>query len=134
MLNHQAHQDAEAARGLGWASIGIGLAELAATRQVESMLGLEDTAAHRGILRTLGIRELMHGVGILTERRPTEAMATGVCSRVAGDVLDNALLGVAAMKTKRPASFAAVVASVMVIGALDLVYAMRLKRHQQAYA
>ena len=134
MLNRQAHRDAEAARGLGWASIGIGLAEIAATLQVEAMLGLEDNATHRGILRTLGVREIMHGVGILTEKRPNEAMATGVCARVAGDVLDSALLGVAAMKTKRPASFAAVTASVMVIGALDLLYSLRLKQHQHSYA
>src|SRR4051794_28509152 len=104
------------ARALGWASIGIGMTELAAPQKVQDMLGLEDKPSHRGILRVLGVRELMHGLGILTAERPESGLTAGVWSRVAGDVLDTALLGVAATKTKRPGSFAAVAASVAAIG------------------
>src|SRR5688572_20192321 len=90
--------DTAGARGLGWASIGIGLAEIAAPRQVQNLMGLEDRPTHRGVLRVLGVREIMHGLSILTERRPTGAMAAGLWSRVAGDALDTVLLGVAATK------------------------------------
>lgn len=120
--------DAKLARGLGWASIGIGLLEIAAPVQVESMLGLEDHREHRGIFRVLGAREIMQGVGILTGRQPTRHMSAGVWARVAGDILDTTLLGAAALKTRRPASFTAVAASVIAIGALDLYCALRLQR------
>src|SRR5436190_5552545 len=94
--------DTEFARGLGWASIGIGLTEICAPKHVQSLLGLEDKRSHRGVLRVLGIREICHGVSILTEEKRTSQLRTGVWSRVAGDVLDTVLLGVAATKTKRP--------------------------------
>ena len=125
-FDHQAEEDTQCARRLGWASIGIGLAELAATRQVTDVLGLEDRPTHRGILRILGVRELMHGVSILTETRPTRNLVAGVWGRVAGDVLDTALLTVAARKTKHPASFAVVSAAVLGVGLLDAIYAERL--------
>jgi hypothetical protein len=126
--HHYAHeqQDTEFARGLGWASIAIAAAEIAAPRQVANLLGVEDTPDTRGTLRVLGVRELCQGISILTEDRPTEQMRTGVWARVAGDVIDTAFLGVAAMKTKKPGRFAAVAASVMAIGAADLMCAMRL--------
>ena len=122
--------DTEAAHGLGWASIGIGLAEVAAPKQVQDLLGLEDRPERRGILRVLGLRELMHGFAILTEEKPTPEMANSVWARVAGDVLDTALLGLAATKTKRPGRFLAVAGAVMAIGLMDLLCAKRLgKRH-----
>ena len=118
--------DAEFGRGLGWASIAIGLTEVLAPRQVENMMGLEDTPDRRGTIRILGVRELCHGIGILTETEATERMRTGVWARVAGDVLDSALLGVAAMKTKKPFSFAVVTGMVLAIGLADLLCAKRL--------
>ena len=126
---HTSTYNTQGARGLGWASLAIGLTEIAAPRQVQAMLGLEDRPDHRGVLRILGIREIVHGFHILTEKRPTSAMATGLWARVAGDVLDTALLGVAAQKTKDPSSFAATSAAVMGIGLLDLLFAKRLQKH-----
>lgn len=120
--------DTEFARGLGWASIAIGLTELLATKQVQSMLGLEDTPDRRGTIRVLGVREVMHGVSILTEEKPTQQMAASVWGRVAGDVLDSALLGIAATKTKKPFSFAAVTLNVLAIGLADLLCAKRLSK------
>jgi hypothetical protein len=118
--------DTEMARGLGWASIAIGMTEVLAPRQVENMLGLEDTPDRRGTLRVLGVREICHGIGILTEEEASDRMRAGVWARVAGDVLDSALLGVAATKTKGPFAFAVITAMVMGIGLADLLCARRL--------
>lgn len=75
-------------KALGWFSVGLGLAEVAAPGQVARLIGVED---RRLLLRSLGVREIVSGVGLLTQRRPTGWM----WSRVAGDVMDLALLGAA---------------------------------------
>lgn len=128
MFSNGRTHDVNAAHGLGWASIGIGLTELAAPQQVEELLGIEDSAERRGILRVLGIRELMHGIGILAEPHANHELASGVWARVAGDALDTALLGIAAVKTRTPGRFAATAAMVGVIGLLDTLYALRVQR------
>ena len=48
---------------------------------------------------------------------------------MAGDVLDSALLGLAATKTRRPASFAVVAAMVAGIGIADVVCAKRMSEY-----
>ena len=128
--SRQARKDADGARALGWASLAIGLTELAAPKVVSKLLGIDDTPQTRGVLRVLGVREIGHGVGILTEDEPNGKLTGAVWSRVAGDALDTALLAKAAVKTKKPASFALVSAAVMGIGLLDIYYAQRLTRDQ----
>jgi hypothetical protein len=118
------------ARCLGLTSIGIGLCELAAPSAVQSVLGLNDNQSHRGILRVLGVREVMHGLGIIRESRINKKLSAGVWSRVAGDVLDGALLGMAATKTKRPLSFALVAGVVTAIALADCYYACAVDRHR----
>ena len=76
------------ARGLGWFSIGLGLAEVAGARAVSRMVGMRDTAGNRLLLRALGARELASGAGILAGRRPTNWL----WSRVGGDAMDLAVL------------------------------------------
>ena len=117
---------------LGLASIGIGLTELAAPHFVEDLLGLEHRPRHRGILQVLGVRELMHGLGILTAKNGDRQLSSSVWARVAGDVLDTALLGVAATKTRRPGSFAAVAAAVAAIGIADLCCAGKASSHHHS--
>lgn len=112
-------------QALGMVSVGIGLTELLAPRFVEQLLGLDDRQRYRGILQVLGIRELMHGVGILTASHNDCRRVSGVWARVAGDVLDTALLAGAATKTRRPARFAAVAAAVGAIGVADLFCALK---------
>ena len=119
-------EDVKKAHVLGWASIGIGLAELALTKQVQNLLGLDDTPQRRGIFRTLGVREVLHGVSILIQDKPDVGMRTGVWSRVAGDALDTALLAKASTRTKKPIQFGIVSAMVMAIGAADFLCASRL--------
>ena len=55
---------------LGWASLAIGLTELAAPKLISKLLGIDDTPQTRGVLRVLGVRKIGHGVGILTEDEP----------------------------------------------------------------
>lgn len=122
---HPEETDITLARGLGWASIGLGLAEIAAPRQIEQFLGIEN-GQHVGVLRALGVREVMHGVDLLAHDDPTP----GVWARVAGDALDGAAMSVAATRTRRPGRFTAAVAMVAGIAALDVLVATRLGRRR----
>jgi hypothetical protein len=119
--------DEKAARILGWTSIAIGVSELAAPKKIEQAMGLSN-GQNTGTLRVLGVREIMHGVDILTHKDPT----TGVMSRVAGDVLDGVLLGCAAKRTRRPAGFALITAMVLGVVALDIYFAKRLAQKKYA--
>lgn len=76
--------------GLGWFSIGLGLADLLAPRQMARLIGAdEEDATTRAVLMGVGVRELACGVGLLSKSRP----ALWSWARVAGDVMDLALLG-----------------------------------------
>lgn len=72
-------------QALGWFSIGLGVAELAAPGAVARLVGVP---ANRALLRTMGLREITSGVGILMQEKP----AAWMWSRVGGDVMDLALL------------------------------------------
>ncbi len=108
---------------LGWTSIALGLAELLAPRKVDRILGLRGTAWNRRITQAMGARELAHGVSLLGQRTDSPKQSTALWGRVAGDVVDTALLGVAATKTRRPATFIAISAVVAMIGLMDTYYA-----------
>ena len=74
--------------GLGLFSIGLGLAEIFMPRDLARLIGVKNRPA---VFMALGAREILSGVGILAQRRP----AGWLWSRVAGDVMDLSLLGVA---------------------------------------
>ncbi len=77
------------ARGLGWFSIGLGLAQIGAPRSVARFIGINDSDETRNTMFAIGLREITSGVGILSRPR-----APGwVWSRVGGDLMDLALLG-----------------------------------------
>jgi hypothetical protein len=115
-----------AARTLGWVSVGIGLTELVAPGWLERKLF--GTDAHRGVMRSLGVRELLSGMSILTEHGPTPQLKAGLWSRVAGDVVDLALLGLASRRTSRPTALAFAATVVLAITAADVLYAQRVQR------
>jgi len=73
------------ARGLGWFSIGLGLAEVLAPGAVARLTGVRN----KEILQFHGLREIACGLGILRSPRP----AGWLWARVAGDALDLATLG-----------------------------------------
>jgi len=109
------------ARGLGWFSIGLGIAELAAPQAIAKLVGVRDN--RRGLIRLLGLREIGHGVGILSQRRPVES----VWSRVGGDGVDLACLTAAFRSPdSKKSRVAAATAAVLGVTALDLMTAQQL--------
>lgn len=82
-------RDGALAAGLGWFSLGLGMVEIAAPGFLAKTIGVSDNADNRELLRAAGMREIASGVGILTRER----QAGWVWSRVGGDIMDLALLG-----------------------------------------
>jgi uncharacterized membrane protein len=76
------------ARGLGWFSVGLGVAQLVAPRRVARVIGVADDAEARTAMRLVGAREVVSGAGILASANP----APFVVGRVGGDLVDLALL------------------------------------------
>jgi uncharacterized membrane protein len=114
------------ARGLGWFSIGLGLAEVAMPRRLARIIGMdEDDDGTRNILFAYGLREIATGMAILASERPTGA----VWARVGGDVLDLATLGRAMTEDDTDRGrLAAATAAVLGVAALDLFTGRRLTR------
>jgi uncharacterized membrane protein len=104
---------------LGWLSLGIGVAHLLAPRAVARATGVLEQPI---LLRAIGMREIASGVGILSQRKPTGWLWT----RVAGDAMDLALLGVSAARgsgpqRRRVATTTAAIAGVTVLDVLSSV-------------
>ena len=73
------------ARGLGWFSIGLGVAEMVMPRLLGHALGMPRSG---GLLFLYGLREIATGVGILKAKNQTPWL----WGRVAGDAMDLATL------------------------------------------
>lgn len=113
------------ATGLGWFSIGLGLAELIAPRQLANFIGLEDKGRRNVTLRLYGLREIAAGIGILSQPQP----AGWLWARVAGDMLDLASLGIAfTSEDSSTGKLAGATAAVASVTALDILTAQRLSR------
>jgi uncharacterized membrane protein len=110
-------------RALGLASLGLGVAQLAAPRRVARLAGVEDSAAAHLLIPLVGARELVHAAGLLAGRRK----GTWAATRVAGDALDLAVLGVA-LATKATKRTAYVTAAVAGIAAADVYATLRARR------
>ena len=109
------------AKGLGWFSIGLGLAELLTPRAIASISGVSNK--HTGLIRLYGLRELGAGITIFAQEHPTE----GVWSRVVGDALDLTSLGIAATNPEaKLGRVAFATANVLAVTALDVICAMQL--------
>jgi uncharacterized membrane protein len=113
------------ARRLGWFSIGLGLAEIAAPRRVARAIGVPDNRRNCATLRAIGVRELASGVGILSRDRPVAP----VWARVGGDVMDLALLGRALSSDRsRRGRVAVATAAVAGVTLLDTLTGQELRR------
>jgi uncharacterized membrane protein len=118
--------DLRLANFLGWFSIGLGLTEILATRQLAKFIGVTDNHTNRTVLRLFGLREVVAGVGILSTPRP----AAWVWGRVAGDAMDLTALGTAlASGAPRPDKVLFATASVAGVTALDIYDAIQLSQH-----
>src|SRR5215203_5798365 len=107
------------AKGLGWFSIGLGLAELLAPRAIANISGVSNE--HTGLIRLYGLREIGSGIAIFAQEKPAEA----VWSRVAGDAVDLVSLGVAASNPNaKLGRVAFATANVLAVTALDVMCAM----------
>jgi hypothetical protein len=110
------------ARQIGWFSIALGLAEVAAPRRIGGYLGMEDRA---GVIRAFGVREIAKGIGILSRRRPTGWLR----ARVAGDLLDLATLGTGLGRgNPRRRNVMKAMGAVAGVTALDLLCERQLSR------
>jgi uncharacterized membrane protein len=111
------------ARTLGWFSVGLGLAQLVAPRGVNRIAGLDDDAKNRALQRMVGVRELIAGVGILMNPRPSPWL----WARVAGDVMDATVLTAAlATRDEDRERLTGALAAVLGVAAADLAAAMQL--------
>jgi uncharacterized membrane protein len=115
------------ATGLGWFSIGLGLAEILAPGPMADLIGVEEDSGTRSLMRFYGVREIVAGVGILSQPQP----AAWLWGRVAGDMLDLATLA-GAMNSehndRKRVAFAG--AAVLGVTALDVLCAQQLSRQQ----
>lgn len=116
------------ARGLGWFSIGLGLAEVLAPRGIAKIAGVRGN--HTGLIRLFGLREIASGIGIFAQgRRP----AAAVWSRVAGDALDLAALSAAfASPRSSKGRVAFATANVLAVTAIDVLCAQQLGKSATA--
>ncbi|MDX9997897.1 MAG: hypothetical protein WCY15_04450 [Phenylobacterium sp.] len=109
--------------GLGWFSIALGVAEIAAAGPIARALGLPPAAAW--LIRGFGAREIATGVGVLS----APANPQWLMARVGGDALDLAALAFAARpgNLKRNNALAAT-AAVAGVTAIDAIASGRLAR------
>jgi hypothetical protein len=73
------------AKGLGWFSIALGVAELLAPKATAQATGVH---VGKNLLQAYGVREIATGIGLLTAKDPQPWL----WARVAGDALDLATL------------------------------------------
>ncbi len=114
------------ARGLGWFSIGLGLAECLMPETMARAVGLP---GKENVLRAFGVREIATGVGILMSRDPEP----WVWGRVGGDMLDLGALS-AGLRQENQNRTGTVIAMLAVaqVTAADVACATALRRERQA--
>jgi hypothetical protein len=112
-------------RGLGVFSLALGLSEVALTRSLSHMTGID--RKYSPLLRIFGLREITSGLGLLTAKNKQAWM----WSRVVGDALDVAFLGWAfasAKSSARRKKIALAAAIVTPVVLLDIFTSARRSR------
>jgi len=113
------------ARGLGWFSIGLGLAQIGAPRSLARLIGIDDDEETKNTMFALGLREITSGIGILSRPRA----AGWVWSRVGGDLMDLVLLGKAMGSDRNDRGrLAAATAAVLGVTVVDYMTGRDLSR------
>jgi uncharacterized membrane protein len=113
------------AKGLGWFSIALGLAQIGAPRAVARFIGVNDDEETKNTMFAIGLREITSGIGILSRPRP----AGWVWSRVGGDLMDLALLGKAMSSDQNDKGrLAAATAAVFGVTVVDFLTGQQLSK------
>ncbi len=128
MNDSAASKTAALVKGLGAASLGLGLSEILAPGKIAALAGVDETARSRAVIRALGLRECGHGAALLA------GPDTLVWTRVAGDALDVAFLaaGVIRRGPGRRRRGIVTAAALTAIGGADLYAALRTTRGDTA--
>lgn len=114
-------------RALGWFSLGLGLAQLAAPQRVAEWIGVSGNDDTHALLRAVGVREIASGIGILSQSKP----AGWLKARVGGDVMDLALLGAALNSDQaEPERVTKAMAAVAGIAVIDLLCSQQVGAQQ----
>jgi uncharacterized membrane protein len=108
---------------LGWFSIGLGAMQVVAPRLMCKLVGASGEGRSKTLMRLFGLRELASGTGILTQARPTAFL----WSRVGGDGLDLAALGLLAARNRK-ARTALALANVAAVTVPDVYESLFLSR------
>ena len=113
------------ATAMGLFSVGLGLSQVLAPGRMARCIGLRDEDQNRSLMRWIGLRELICGIGIFSRRKPAGFM----WARTAGDVMDLALLGAAfsSRGTDKERVLAAT-GAVAAVTALDFAGSLKLSR------
>ena len=111
------------AQGLGWFSIGLGVAQIVAPRRMNRLIGVNDNNRNRTVMRAVGVREIAAGIGLLSDAKPTGFAV----ARVAGDMMDLALLANALNSPQNDRGKTALAtAAVVGVGVLDVLCSEQL--------
>ncbi|HLN75463.1 MAG TPA: SRPBCC family protein [Nocardioidaceae bacterium] len=113
-------------KALGLASIGLGVPMLRSTDEVARITGVDDSPIAPTMIRAVGAREMVHaGLLLLGPQR-------SVWTRVAGDAMDIATLGIALQSRsgERRRRTATALLAVLGITGLDLYAARRTAKQQ----
>jgi len=117
-------RDFRLSRGLGWLSLGLGLTELAAPRQVADLIGVGPVRRAPATIRALGVREILTGLGLIARPRTRAPLWL----RLVGDALDVGLLAWAGSSTRSQRQRnAAALAGLVGASAIDLYANRRLR-------
>jgi uncharacterized membrane protein len=126
MGEQRANGEARLAAGLGWFSIGLGLAEMAAPGKVARVVGVHADLDATKMLRAYGARKVANGIAILASGGDDSRW---LWARAAGDVLDLVTLGRALTRAdSQPGKVAFGLASVGGVLVADVIAARKLGR------
>ena len=113
------------ARGLGWFSVGLGMAEVIAPNSLSRLIGVHGERT-KETLRAFGAREIGNGLAILADPR----RAAWMWSRVGGDALDlGYLLNQLGRTDGDRQRVMRAMTAVGAVTALDALCALQLSRH-----
>lgn len=113
------HSARSLARGLGWFSIGLGLAEVLMPGKLARFLGVP---GQEGVIRACGAREIATGIGLLMTDNPKP----WIYGRIGGDALDLVGLGLSIEKGTEQVNAAIAAGAFAGVTALDVACAKGL--------